>query len=283
MPSFKRFSRLLLGFSLLATGSLVNEACSTQFSADMAARAGGTFEEDDASSSNEGMTTGGNTGVLLPPPMDQTGISSFMNQCGGGCMTGDKSISCTLPTNPDNPPSSSCQIIPTETGPVAECRSPGLSHDGDPCESAADCASGLGCVRMESNVAVCRPYCCGDIEACGAGSYCMLGAMAEDKINAAPIQIPVCTPAIDCTLLDDTTCTDGRTCTLVRADGTTSCVEPGLGKEGGACPCAAGHVCVLSSNTCRALCRVGAKDCPSGMLCQGGSTGFPDGIGLCVK
>ena len=282
MPSFNRFSQMLLGFSLLAMGSIVGEACSAEMSAGLATLEDDRTKEDNSSTSG-GTTTGTGAGVLLPPVVDQTGATSFGNQCGGNCMTGDKSISCTTPTNPDNPPSTSCQITATADGPVAECRVPGTSQDGDPCESAADCAATLGCVRMDSNVAVCRPYCCGDIEACAEGTYCTLGAMAEDNLHPTPIQIPVCIPAIDCTLLDDTVCPDGRTCTLVRADGTTSCVEPGSGKEGGGCPCAAGHVCVLSSNTCRALCRVGGSDCPSDMLCQGGSAGFPDGIGLCVK
>lgn len=283
MASFKHFSRTLLGFSLLTMGSMLTEACGVQ-SDSLSAPEASRVEDNSASTS--GSTSGGNEGegVVLPsPPEDQAGGSSFVNLCGGGCMTGDKTISCTLPTGPDNPPSTSCQIVPTETGPVAECRSPGSFQDGEPCESASDCAAGLGCVRTDSNVAVCRAYCCGDLEGCGAGTYCTRSAIAEDTIHPVPIQIPVCVPAITCTLLDDTTCPEKRTCTLVREDGTTSCVEPGAGKEGSGCPCAAGHVCVLSSNSCRALCRVGGNDCPSGMLCQGGSLGFPAGIGLCVK
>lgn len=283
MASFKRFSHLFLGFSLLATGSLFNEACSVQLSQELAAGVG--FNESDDASTGSGTTSGGegSSGVPLPPPMDTVGASTFMNLCGGGCMSGDKSISCALPGNPENPPSTSCQIVPTEMGAVAECVTPGTFKDGEPCEKAANCGPSLGCVRMASEVAVCRPYCCGDIEACDPGSYCTLGAMAEDTVNPAPIQIPVCVPATPCTPLDDTTCPDGRTCTLVRTDGTTSCVEPGAGKQGDGCPCAAGHVCVLSTNKCRALCHVDAKDCPNGMLCQGGSEGFPDGIGVCVK
>lgn len=282
MASFQRFSHLLLGFSLLATGSLINEACSVQFGDATALKEG---LPDDNNFSGVGATSGGtgSSGIPLPPPMDAIDASTFMDLCGGGCMSGDKSISCSLPGNPDNPPSTSCQIMPTENGPVAECAAPGVFKEGEPCEKAANCGPSLGCVRMESEVAVCRAYCCGDIEACAPGSYCTLGAMAEDTINPSPIQIPVCVPATPCTPLDDTTCPAGRTCTLVRTDGTTSCVEPGAGKQGDGCPCAAGHVCVLSSNTCRALCHVGANDCPNGMLCQGGSEGFPDGIGVCVK
>jgi hypothetical protein len=285
MASFKRFSHMLFGFSLLFASSLVNEACSVEVGDPMAskARGGPGFDNNDTGA---GTTSGGETssGVSLPtPPVGEAGLSSYMNLCGGGCMSGDKSISCALPTNPDNPSSMSCQIVPTELGPVAECLTPGAFKDSEPCEDTSNCGASLGCVRMGSEVAVCRPYCCGDIEACAPGSYCTLGSMADDVVNAEPIQIPVCVPATPCTLLDDTTCPPGRTCTLVRTDGTTSCIDPGIGKQGDACPCSAGHVCVLSSGTCRALCHVGGSDCPKDMLCQGGSEGFPSGIGVCVK
>lgn len=283
MASFKRFSNLLLGFSLLAVGAVVAGACSVQMSADLASGVG-LAEDDDFSAGATTGAGGGNEGVLLPPPeQDRAGTMSYAHMCGGGCMSGDKSIACALPMNPDNPPDTSCQIVPTDMGPVAECLAPGVFQEGEPCEKASDCAASLGCVRVGSDVSVCRPYCCGDIEACAAGAYCTLGDMAEDGLNDKPIQIPVCTPATPCTLLDDTTCPDGRTCTLVRADGTTSCVQPGPGKLGDPCPCSAGHVCSISLGKCLKLCRVGGSDCPDAMLCQGGSEGFPDGIGICVK
>jgi hypothetical protein len=282
MASFKRFSRMFLGFSLLATTSIIGGACSVELSADFAAE-GGDGTQNDFANSSGATTGGGSSGVLLPPPIDQAGSSSFMSMCGGGCMSGDKSISCSLPTGPDNPPSTSCQIVPTEGGPVAECLTPGTFQEGEPCEKASNCGASLGCVRMGSDVGVCRAYCCSDIEACAPGTYCTLGAMAEDVLNDNPLPIPVCAPATPCTLLDDTTCKGNLTCTLVRKDGTTSCIDPGPGKQGDACPCSAGHVCVLSSGTCRALCHLGGNDCPSEMFCQGGSEGFPNGIGVCVK
>jgi hypothetical protein len=282
MHSFKRFSHTLQGFSLLATVAIISGACSADLSAELAGKTIGKNEGEEFSSSPGGATGGGTPGVLVPPHMDQADVSSYMNRCGGGCMSGDKSIACSVPTNPGNPPSSTCQIIPTELGPVAECLPPGVFQEGEPCEKASNCAESLGCVRMGSDVGVCRTYCCGDREACAPGTYCTLGAMAEDVVNATPIQIPVCAPATPCTLLDDTTCKGGLTCTLVRADGTTSCVEPGIGKQGDPCPCSAGQVCVLSSGTCRSLCHLGGNDCPSDMLCQGGSDGIPDGIGVCV-
>jgi hypothetical protein len=287
MNSFKRFSRMFLGFSLLTTGSIIGGACSVKLSGDFAAEAADLTDEHNdfaGGGTGGGATTGGSTsGVLVPPVADAAKASTFTYLCGDGCMSDDKSKVCPLPINPDNPPSTSCQIVPTAIGPTAECLTPGLLQEGEPCEKAANCAASLGCVRMGSDVGVCRAYCCGDIEACAPGTYCTLGAMTEDVMNTAPMHIPVCAPATPCTLLDDTTCNPGLTCTLVRKDGTTSCVEPGLGKQGDACPCSAGQVCVLSSGTCRTLCHLGGSDCPNEMLCQGGSEGFPDGIGVCVK
>lgn len=284
MASFKRFSKLVLGFSLLAASSFVGEACSVQLSGDFAPQFTSAKEGDDLSNS-AGATSGGGGSVALPPPptTDQGMPASFADICGGGCMSGDKALACPPPMNPNEPPSTSCQIVPDTIGAKAECLPPGTLQEGEPCEKAANCAPSLGCVRMGSDVAVCRPYCCGNLEACATGSYCSLGAMADDIFHDKPLHVPVCVPATPCTPLDDTTCPAGRTCTLVRADGTTSCVDPGPGKDGDACPCAAGQVCVISTNTCRALCHVGGGDCLNGMFCQGGSEGFPDGIGVCVK
>lgn len=284
MPSFKHFSRMLLGFSLLASSTIVGGACSVKLSADLAPETTRGKAGEDFSNGVGATSGGGPSGVPIPPsPSDQTGLSSFLNLCGNGCMSDDKAFACPPSMNPDNPPSTSCQVVPTDLGPIAECLTPGLFQEGEPCEKASNCAASLGCVRTGSGVGVCRPYCCGDFDACAPGTYCTPGAMAEDVLSEMPMQIPVCVPATPCTLLDDSTCKAGLTCTLVRTDGTTSCVEPGLGKQGDGCPCSAGHVCVLSSQTCRALCHLGVSDCPNDMLCQGGSEGFPDGIGVCVK
>lgn len=283
MASFKRFSRAFLGFSLLTAGTLVGGACAVDF--DAAAGLGipnPTKDTGMESSSGSNGTGSGSSGVVLPPPDDMPGAASFATMCGGGCMSGDEMSACPPPMDPAKPPIS-CQLVPGIGGVEAVCLPAGVLQQGEPCESTTNCAPGLGCVHTESNVGVCRPYCCNDIESCEADTYCTPAVMADDASSPTPMRIPVCVPVVDCKLLDDSMCTQGRTCTLVRADGTTSCVEPGLGKEGEGCPCSAGHVCVLSSNTCRQLCHVGGNDCTNGGVCQGGSAGFPSGIGLCVK
>ncbi len=159
----------------------------------------------------------------------------------------------------------------------------GQAVDSDPCLSAADCGPGLGCVAP----GVCRPYCCDALEDCPADTYCAPVAVAEGDLpnngTIAP-EIPVCIPATQCTLLEDSTCPEGMTCTIVRQDGTTSCVDPGDGGAGEPCPCEAGHVCSTGKNSCHQLCHIGQQDdCPEGSSCFGGASSYPDGFGVCVE
>jgi hypothetical protein len=288
MPSTKRSFHPL--FFLLATTAALNGACTLNFgtSFDLAA----AMEDPSDTNGGNGGATSGTVGVggdgqipiptptPHPPPDGQT---SFAHLCGDGCMTGSESLGCGIAMNPDGSSQISCQIVLLNEGASAECLPAGTSKEGEACERVADCAASLGCVLTESGVGVCRPYCCGDIEACQTGSYCSPAVMAEDATSLLPLVIPACLPATPCTPLDDSTCPTGLTCTMVRSDGTTDCVTPGPGEIGDDCPCSAGHVCLKATNKCLKLCHVGGSDCPDGMLCQGGAKGFPDGIGACVQ
>jgi hypothetical protein len=166
------------------------------------------------------------------------------------------------------------------------CGAVGQSPEGSSCFSTSDCAVGLACVGTGSGA--CRPYCCGDLEACAPGTFCRPEPLVSDPPVApsddAVVLVPVCALATQCTLLDDGTCTDGQTCTIVRVDGTTSCVAPGAGQLGDPCSCAAGFVCATGSNQCMQLCRIGQNvDCPESYTCQGGATTYPEGFGVCVS
>ena len=87
--------------------------------------------------------------------------------------------------------------------------------------------------------------------------------LTQWKISAsAPQLIPVCIPVNTCQLLHDDTCLNGQTCAIVRADGTTSCVEPGLGHDGDPCSCAAGFTCSKITNTCLKLCDTTTSSIP---------------------
>jgi hypothetical protein len=176
----------------------------------------------------------------------------------------------------------SCRLVSPDGGPiVAECGMGGGALEGDPCMSAADCAAELGCVASGTIHGICRNYCCASLESCQADTYCVKAPMAD----APAIQIPVCIPAMKCVLLDDSTCPPGLTCTIVREDGTTSCVPPataGMGTYGQPCPCAAGFTCSWANGTCLQLCHTGSTECGENGYCQGGLQPYPMGIGYCV-
>ncbi|MEQ9320154.1 MAG: hypothetical protein RIF41_13400, partial [Polyangiaceae bacterium] len=90
--------------------------------------------------------------------------------------------------------------------------------------------------------------------------------------------------ATNCTLLDPSSCPDGQTCTIVRVDGTTSCVVPGTGMAGDPCKCAADHVCNTKKNECLKLCKLGDPgDCPPTHICQAGGAIYPQDFGICVS
>jgi hypothetical protein len=94
--------------------------------------------------------------------------------------------------------------------------------------------------------------------------------------------IPVCVAISPCQALTDGACPADQTCSIVRADGTTSCVPKGTGQFCEACPCAAGFTC-SAIGVCQKLCHTGQPngECGAG-TCQGGSMNLPTGIGLCV-
>jgi len=158
--------------------------------------------------------------------------------------------------------SSACQIARVDEVVRSSCESAGLGTRGAPCISAADCAAQHTCVE-QSGTAQCRPYCCGDPELCPVGTYCAKRPKRELDVGTEELLVMACVPAEACRFDEPFPC-DGtvttcscpldKTCGLVRSDGTTACVTPGSGMAGQACPCAAGHVCSASTNTCLEVC-----------------------------
>jgi hypothetical protein len=206
---------------------------------------------------------------------------------GDGCSPGVPPSGCAPPTTEElGSPTTTldCKLRVEEASSIARtsCSTAGPRQGGESCQEATDCAAGLGCVR-EPGGARCRAYCCGDPEACEPGTFCRPAPSAEDRDT----KIPACVPAEPCTLLEDETCCDAgsceRTCTLVRRDGTTSCVTPGQGRTGEACPCQAGYLCAQLTGRCMQLCLLGEPDpgCEGGGACQAGIEGLPAGVGLC--
>jgi hypothetical protein len=181
-----------------------------------------------------------------------------------------------------------CTLPAKGAEPRAECRPAGDAREDEVCESSADCAPGLACVGSEL-AAQCKPYCCRGSDVCSDGSYCAERPLLESLKLGKEVRVPVCITADGCNLADpypcsgaSCTCQDPETaCTVVRADGTTSCVEPGSGKAGDACPCAWGHICSQATGSCLKLCSTLAEDTCSAGKCQA-SANLPRGYGVCV-
>ncbi len=216
---------------------------------------------------------------------------TYAQFCGGGCTpaSGEPSeMPCTVDDGAGGgggAMAGDCSLVIGDNGTVnGECTPKNDdATQSTPCFTAADCAPGFACVGDGK----CRAYCCGDVEACAAGTYCTLDNPAVDEVPNGVVapQLPVCELADHCMLFDTNGggCTGGKVCSIVRADGTTACIEPGPGGAGDPCPCQAGHVCGYSINKCFQLCSLqsGASDCPSGYVCQQQSYQQP--VGICVS
>ncbi len=232
---------------------------------------GGPVDTSDSGSDVQTMMQVIDGGAALPPPKP--------NQGAGGSAG---------PTEPG--PAFACYVR-RQTGVAASvCEAAGDGIAGDPCMSSSDCRAGLGCVGAPS-AGQCRPYCCLGNDSCATGDYCSERPLRDDNVaNVDPLTVPVCVKANDCNLAEPFPCPSGQSCTcaaqsactIVRDDGTTSCVTPGDGVVGENCPCAAGHVCSAATKKCLKICRLNAatSDCGSGR-CQA-ATNFPDGFGVCV-
>jgi hypothetical protein len=273
----------------------------------VAAAACGFAQSEDAMSAG-GPPGGGGAGLGGDAGIDANvgdaeaghGPTGYAHLCGDGCVPGLDADPCDGTADggagdggagggggADSAPQG-CQLVYDAQAETVhgQCAPVGESIAGGPCLTSSDCALGLACVAPEQAGpgGKCRPYCCGDLEECPSETFCHPEPVAEGyMVGNEPLKYPVCVPATDCTLLDDTTCDEGTTCTIVRVDGTTSCVEPGSGELGDPCPCAAGYVCSTKIDECMKLCKISrAGDCPDGFSCQGGSTAYPQGFGVCV-
>jgi hypothetical protein len=179
----------------------------------------------------------------------------------------------------------SCQVRPKNAAPLAQCLPAGTGAADAPCLRADDCAPGLACVE-EGESGQCRPYCC-VADSCPDRTHCF----ERTLFGVTPsLEVPVCVPSVDCGLAEpfpcppSTTCScpEGLACMVIGEDRTTTCVPPGRGYEGQACPCYWDHVCSHVTNRCVKLCQTTAPEasCATGM-CQA-SAELPPGWGVCV-
>lgn len=247
-----------------------DQACST-----MRPGTGGATSSSSSSTSSTGSSGAGGASS-----------SSGAGGAGGGTTSGSSGSSTSTSSGaggapPDGP--LGCVVDMGANGVAAACKVVGTSLDNQPCNSTADCAAGLGCVKTAGS-GVCRHYCCGKLEECDKGTYCF-PVSSFDSGNAGP-HIPVCLPASNCQLLNDATCESGLTCVIVRDDGTTTCLEPGPGHRGDPCAgtlgCAPGFYC-SDQQACAKLCHTDQPgECDAPGVCQGGMQGFPSNIGICA-
>lgn len=187
-----------------------------------------------------------------------------------------------------------CSVVRKDGEPLAQCVASGAGEADAPCFDGADCRAGLACIGDETT-GRCRPFCCFGDGACDAfpGTYCAARSMREDggeEPPADPLLVPVCVVAQDCDLAQTYPCESAQrcdcpvptACQVVRPDGTTACVDPGMGQSGEPCPCAWDHVCSRGTGQCLKLCSTltATRPCTAGK-CQA-SAELPDGWGVCI-
>ena len=151
---------------------------------------------------------------------------------------------------------------------------------GSTCSSATDCSPGFECV----DDGTCRHYCCSGNSACSVNQFCDVRPTAQ----APDTLVPVCMLELPCTLLDPGDCAANEQCSVVRDDGTTSCVPVGTALDRQPCDvehCARGFVCLgpQGARQCAPLCyTANPAVCDAGRTCTGALPLFPDArIGAC--
>jgi hypothetical protein len=185
-----------------------------------------------------------------------------------------------------------CQVTRQNDQILRQCVPAGMGSVNAPCFSAADCAPSLACVT-ENGAGRCLRYCCSQESTCTSGTFCAerpLRKAPSDMSDAEPPHVPVCVPADACSLEDqfpcpagtDCRCKGDTACMVVRSDGTTTCMKPGSGQQGDACPCAWNHVCSSVTQQCIKICRTDpAKNDCGAQKCQASSE-LPQDFGVCV-
>jgi hypothetical protein len=183
-----------------------------------------------------------------------------------------------------------CQVTRQNDQLLRQCVPAGTGKVNAPCFSAADCAPSYACVT-ENGAGRCLPYCCNQDSNCTSGTFCAerpLRKAAADTSDTEPPRVPVCVPADACSLEDqfpcpagtDCRCKGDTACMVVRDDGTTTCMKPGAGQQGEACPCAWNHVCSSVTKQCIKICRTDpTKDDCGAQKCQ---AWLPQNFGVCV-
>ena len=247
---------------------------------------GGTGGSGGTTGGGPGGGEGGESRGGMAGEFNEGGASGEGGAPASGGIPIDGGPDVSVPGDPGVPTGGiACQVRAGEEGPLRVCATAGSGVADDPCTSAADCSAGFACIG-EGEAGLCRRYCCEGAErSCEAGRFC-----AERKQFGSDLVIPVCARADNCSLSqpypcageDQCQCAEGTACMVVRGDGTTTCVVPGAGTAGEACPCGWGHVCSQASGTCLKLCEtVSTEDQCNGGVCQAAAN-LPANWGVCI-
>ena len=150
-----------------------------------------------------------------------------------------------------------CHVVASGSKPGTACSPAGFGLTNAACSQSAQCAAAHECIGAGS----CRRYCCGGTSSCQVNEFCDVQPTAQEPATI----VPVCMPEVPCLLFDDGFCPANQQCSIVREDGTTSCVNVGGAKDGESCVaehCARGLVCIGAQDaaTCAPLCYTSAQD-----------------------
>jgi hypothetical protein len=241
----------------------------------------------------EGAGSAGNEAGMSGDGVAQGGASSTSGGAEAGGASG--ATGGEGGNGPENPPglaAYSCQVVRENNRLARQCVMAGAGKENAPCFSAGDCAPSFACVTA-GDAGRCLPYCCDQNSTCTSGTYCAEQPLRKGSADASSTdqpRVPVCVPADACSLEEqfpcpagsDCRCKGDTACMIVRDDGTTTCLKPGTGQQGDACPCAWNHVCSSVTHQCIKICHTDPtkNDCGT-QKCQASSE-LPQNFGVCV-
>jgi len=239
----------------------------------------------------------GSDGGARDATVVEAGASDAASPVDTGVLDAGEPRDAGAPTCPSTP----CDVLESRTGcDVAEACVLGAGgpscepeesltnlEAGEPCESALDCAAGLGCFRAGEG-GTCAQICCPGRDAvCSGGLRCgRLGVL----VDGTETSFGRCVGERPCDVLDSgSNCEIGEGCYVDLSSGNTDCRAEGDAEEDEPCEvsqdCRAGFVCTgLMRKTCQRLCDVTAElPCPNAEeTCQRTISDLPEGIGLCA-
>ncbi len=279
---------------------------------------GDATSESDARStsdaaSNDGMYadqgSSGYGGVLVRPVSDSGGTNASGGAGGselpiglagdlgaggsrdlGGASTGIGGLGPAEPVFDaamDAPPPQACYLRVVSSATQRSCETAGARLDEEPCEDSRDCASGRACVETTDADAghrfVCRTLACTVPVTCPNSSTFYDELPLREGGKTTSVLVPVCSPADDCTLLEQS-CAERHACAVV-GDGVTTCLPMGTAARNEPCSnetrCAPGLVCAKTTSRCMKLCHVDSHECGEG-VCQGRTLALPAQFGVCI-